>query len=198
MLLKSFQLNKNLLQSSRHVLNSLNVLHRPKTSHSTCSNSTFSTSSSAHQRLLLTGSFLEKNLFFVNNARIHTSVIANQANDGTKPPTKASTATKSNLSEDLKNIMAQKFGEDEQTGQNLNKAKLDTNKEQSGHQGEEKQGRFASIFSREHAWKVSLTFLIAMFGGSFIYILLEWGAPKLDENKQPVTTFMSLKFFSYC
>jgi hypothetical protein len=196
MLLKSLQLNKNILQNSRQVLNSLNGLHNTKSIQLTCFNSTFSANlslaafTSAQRRPLLTKNILEKSVFLVNNLRVHTSAIAKQSNDGTKTPIKPSTPTKSVLSDDLKNIMAQKFGEEEQNDP-LNKAKVNSNKEQSG-QGEEKQGRFATMFSREHAWKVSLTFLIAMFGGSFIYILLEWGAPKLDENKQPVIDFFRI------
>lgn len=87
-----------------------------------------------------------------------------------------------NVSSDLKNIMAQKFNAEE-SSQEKNEEKINNNQK---NENNESTGRFAKLFSREHAWKYSLAFFAALFGGSFAYVLVSWGGPRLDENNQPV------------
>lgn len=49
---------------------------------------------------------------------------------------------------------------------------------------EEKKGRLATAFSREHGWKVSLALFGGIFAGAGMYTLFAWGAPKMDENNK--------------
>lgn len=42
------------------------------------------------------------------------------------------------------------------------------------------------LFSREHSWKLSLGFILALTGGSIVYLLVNYGPPKLDEHNNPV------------
>jgi hypothetical protein len=94
------------------------------------------------------------------------------------------------VSDELKNIMAKKFMTEEETtatNKPIASSKLNgVEKTGEGPNEEAPKGRFAMLFSREHAWKVSLTFFVALIGGSFVYILVDWGSPRLDENNQIV------------
>ena len=38
-----------------------------------------------------------------------------------------------------------------------------------------KEGFFASLFSRENSWKVTLVFFTSMFGFGIVYVLTNWG-----------------------
>jgi hypothetical protein len=90
------------------------------------------------------------------------------------------------VSDELKNIMAKKFmTEEEISAKNASKLHSEE-KAGEGTNEEGPKGRLAMLFSREHAWKVSLTFFVALIGGSFVYILFDWGSPRLDENNQIV------------
>lgn len=90
----------------------------------------------------------------------------------------------SQLSDELKAIMAKKLPVDENDDTGASKQKqtpeAETNK------GEQKQSKMGMMFSREHGWKLTLVFFSALIGGSLFYVLIEWGAPKRDENNQPV------------
>lgn len=51
---------------------------------------------------------------------------------------------------------------------------------------DEKKGRLANAFSREHGWKVTLALFGGIFTGGAIYALFAWGAPNMDENNKPI------------
>ena len=82
------------------------------------------------------------------------------------------------LSDDLKKILAQTGEESAKQAEPV----AGGEKANEGASGEAGGG----MFSKEHAWKYSLSFFVALFGGSFLYILVDWGQPRLDENNQPV------------
>ena len=39
----------------------------------------------------------------------------------------------------------------------------------------EKKGLFATMFSRENSWKITLVFFSSMFGLCILYVLTNWG-----------------------
>jgi hypothetical protein len=90
------------------------------------------------------------------------------------------------VSDELKNIMSKKFMTDEEQPVK-NQEKTGNSGDGSGEKEEPPKGKLALLFSKEHAWKVTLTFFVALFGGSFVYILVDWGSPRLDENNQIVS-----------
>jgi hypothetical protein len=125
----------------------------------------------------------KRSLLLISASNFHIS--ARLAQKETSTPTSQQTSIlkdsfKSNLSGDLENI-----SQSDQQKSTSNQGRESASS--SNKNGEPSpQGRFAKMFSREHAWKVSLSFFGALFAGSFIYILVDWGSPRLDENKQPV------------
>jgi hypothetical protein len=90
------------------------------------------------------------------------------------------------LSDELKNIMSKKFGEpeDAQTNEAARK-KIEPTATTTTAVGEEKPATptgWAKYFTREHGWKISFFFFTGLFGALGFYILIEWGAPRRDEN----------------
>jgi len=93
--------------------------------------------------------------------------------------------TGSEPSSDLKDILSKKVSSEENQDQ-----------ENKG-QEEEKPGRFAVLFSREHGWKITLAMFGGIFAGCGLYTLFIWGAPKLDENNLEVKDeFTNLPIYS--
>ena len=73
---------------------------------------------------------------------------------------------KSVLSDDLKNILNSVSSEENAIKiDNLNEKKTVV----------EKKGLFATMFSRENSWKITLVFFSSMFGLCILYVLTNWG-----------------------
>jgi mitochondrial import inner membrane translocase subunit TIM50 len=102
-----------------------------------------------------------------------------------EPNNKVDQNSRSLLGEDLKNIL-NSVTADETKLDNLNEKKPVV----------EKKGLFSNLFSRENNWKITLIIFGSMFGFCVVYVLTNWGAPKLDENNQPIKDeFSSLPFY---
>lgn len=114
----------------------------------------------------------------VRAQKIHTTFLIN--NDSQKIISSQHSA-KSPLSDDLKNIINKNIGQDSQEEE----PKGSQNDKKNDQKENEDDSKFSRMFSREHAWKFSLGFFGALFGGSFFYVLVYWGSPKLDENNKP-------------
>lgn len=99
------------------------------------------------------------------------------------------------LSDELQNIMSKKFADEKQQTPN-NELKHNLNENASEGAAEKTPTGWAKYFSREHGWKISFLFFTGLFGSLAIYILLEWGAPRRDENNQIVNLYLSLSIFS--
>lgn len=104
------------------------------------------------------------------------------------------------LSDELKNIMSKKFGEGTATEEGeKSKENLDVTSKSPPPVGESgapsssgeqsKPTKFGKYFTKEHGWKISFWFFTGVFGGLAVYVLVEWGAPKRDENNLPVRLF---------
>jgi hypothetical protein len=134
--------------------------------------------------ILLKNKSYNNNLLDFSYRQIFSSsfLFNNSPNDAKQNLKSIINSTPDNVSSDLKNIMAQKFNAEE-SSQDKNEEKINNNQK---NENNENTGRFAKLFSREHAWKYSLAFFAALFGGSFAYVLVSWGGPRLDENNQPV------------
>lgn len=132
-----------------------------------------------------------------SSAKFHTGFYLLNSNETQKII--SSQQNKSVLSDDLKNILNKKYGEDEEgeAGKKQQQQQQEqTNQDPNNDSKDDQKSKFSTLFSREHAWKVSLTFFTALFGGSFIYVLVNWGSPKLDENKNPlIDEFSKLPIF---
>ena len=94
---------------------------------------------------------------------------------------------KSALGDDLKNIIGNQTDTSSSDSSGDLKKKQANGAESSSSNENEPKGRFAKMFSKEHAWKISLGLFVAMIGGTFLYLLVEWGAPLVDENKNTVS-----------
>jgi hypothetical protein len=133
---------------------------------------------------------INKSKIYDNKIRnsIYTSSRLNIADDNKITKSQIfSTQPDAKVSDELKNIMAKKFVTEEEATATKNETKLNIEERiGEGSNEEAPKGRLAMLFSREHAWKVSLTFFVALIGGSFVYILVDWGSPRLDENNQIV------------
>lgn len=113
---------------------------------------------------------------FHSSSFLFSEKTQNQSILGTQAP-------KTALADEFKNILDKQTTDEQKSDQKT--------ASEEGPTGEnEKKSRFAQMFSREHAWKVSLTFFTAMFGGSLLYVLVNWGSPKLDENNNPVKYYL--------
>ena len=95
-------------------------------------------------------------LYFIKN---------NDPNAKNDPKIISTQAPKSVLGEDLKNILYS-ISVDE------NKLNLEDKKP---NETPKKEGFFASLFSRENSWKVTLVFFTSMFGFGIVYVLTYWG-----------------------
>jgi len=89
------------------------------------------------------------------------------------------------LSDELKNIMSKKFGEEEQksaAAADLKEAKEKADEKAKLEEEKKTATGWGKYFTREHGWKISFLFFTGMFGGLGIYILIDWGAPRRDDN----------------
>ena len=86
-------------------------------------------------------------------------------------------------SEDLKKILnAQLLNNEDET-------KKKSFGEDDGHEKKE-DGGGGGMFSKENAWKYSLGFFTIWLSGLTMYVLIEWGKPRVDEVTQlPVSIF---------
>lgn len=110
-----------------------------------------------------------KSYKFYSKNQLHTSTAYYQINQ--KGP------KKSILGDELNEILSKK------ESQESDSSSEDTKK--SNEETEAKSG-LAKAFSQEHGWKVALGFFGGIFIGGGLYTLFSWGAPKLDENNNPI------------
>ena len=102
----------------------------------------------------------------LNATKMHTNAFLSQS----------ATPSKTVLSDDLQSIMKKKIEAEDVT------ASTGSPSEDPNSGDNAKKGKFATMFSREHGWKVTLAFFGALMGGGAFYTLFAWGGPKLDEN----------------
>jgi hypothetical protein len=103
------------------------------------------------------------------------------------------------LSDELKTIMSKKFGEEEQksaAAADLKEAKEKADEKLKLEEEKKTATGWGKYFTREHGWKISFLFFTGMFGGLGIYILIDWGAPRRDDNNNIVrkTSFSIFRF----
>ena len=158
MITKSVYLNRLVLQRASFQLNSATGLLSGKAHLKT---------HAAAQSLATKYSILISNAGKqLNAAKLHTNAFLSQS----------ATPGKSVLSDDLQSIMKKKIEAED--------ASASSEEPNAGDNA--KKGQFATLFSREHGWKVTLAFFGALMGGGAFYTLFAWGGPNLDENNKPV------------
>lgn len=139
-------------------------------------------------------SFLKSEKLFkysvLNGKNVIPTLSFNKMFTNKNDPTK--TEPKNDLSSDLQNIMSKRVA----TNQDAEiKSEQTTG---SNEESQEPKGKLASMFSKEHAWKFSLGMFTFMFVGSFVYILVNWGAPDVDDYQQPIRDqYSDCMFFIY-
>lgn len=141
-----------------------------------------STRSSVRDQLLEFGKPLSSldNLVYAGRANLWTSSFP--LNAAQKEPTKGGS-----LSDELQNIMSKKFAEEkEQSTKDAQNLKPKEEAAPASGAPEKTPTGWAKYFTREHGWKISFLFFTGMIGSLAIYILIEWGAPRRDENNQIV------------
>lgn len=166
---------------------------RPTTSillHNSSSWTKVSSSSSlviSHQQPSLFSEQLISSLSSSSRASISTSSFVLNNPGGLQG---SSGSGKSQLSDELQSIMAKKFAEDKQQQQSASDAATSSSSAaQQDAQQEKTPTGWAKYFTREHGWKISFLFFTGMIGSMAIYILIEWGAPRRDDNNQIVNYF---------
>jgi len=156
MLLKSACLSRVFLLSRPSVLYSPTVSKRFETKID-CSNGLIS-----HTKI---NSYSYKN---IHSSRVYLQNVSTEKKEG---------QTKPAFSPELQEILG---------------SKKEANEKSSNSEGEqtetenEKKGKLATAFSREHGWKISLALFGGIFVGGAMYTLFSWGAPNLDENNKPI------------
>lgn len=123
------------------------------------------------------------NYLISNNLHSSTQLyfIKNTNNDSNQGSTTSKTETpkinlsqmqtpKSALSDDLKSILSSISVEDTNEP-NKTTSQSDAKSDDSN----KKKGIFATMFSRENSWKVTLVFFSSMFGFCIVYVLTNWG-----------------------
>ena len=85
------------------------------------------------------------------------------------------------ISNDLKKILEAQVGSGEQENKSATPKEAEASTSDAAGGG--------GMFSKENAWKYSLGFFTVWIGGLMVYVLIEWGKPRVDEASQQQVTY---------